>query len=93
VEDGAVLGAVIFRCENEDEIEDVLRVYEEIRMPRAKKVARLSGERRGMMLGEEGQGFRSPWGDEGFENELFGYDVEGAVEAFYERSGTGFEIL
>jgi hypothetical protein len=95
LEDGAVLGAVLSKCENEDEILDAMAVYEELRIPRAKKIARLSGERRGMMLGGEGRGFRSPWGGDAFQKEIFGYDVEDEVETGwgkYKAGKTGFAV-
>lgn len=81
VEDGAVLGAVLSRCQNQYEILNALSDYEQIRMPRAKKIVRLSGERRGMIMNElgGGEGLRSPWGDDEFQKELFGYDVEREV--------------
>jgi len=49
-------------------------------MPRAKRIARLSKDRDGMMLGERREECQNRWADPVFQRELFGYDVEDEVQ-------------
>lgn len=80
MEDGAVLGGLFSKCESKDEVFDALGIYEELRIPRAKLIARLSKERDGLVLGKPGEECLSPWADPVFQKELFGYDVVEEVE-------------
>ncbi|KUJ19349.1 FAD dependent oxidoreductase [Mollisia scopiformis] len=85
VEDGAVLGALFSRCESREDVFDVLGVYEELRMPRANMVARVSREKVGMRWRDSGEGSLNPWANLNFQKELFGYDVEGEVDNTWNR--------
>jgi len=55
LEDGAVLGDHFSKCENKLEVFNALAIYEELRIPRAKLISRISKERDGLMLGEPGE--------------------------------------
>lgn len=85
MEDGAVLGALFSRCESREDAFNVLGVYEELRMPRANMVARLSRDKVGMGWEDSGEGSLNPWANLNFQKELFGYDVEGEVDNAWNR--------
>ena len=95
MEDGAVLGALFEKAENKAEIQDALKIYEELRKPRSMTIVRESTEYRAIMHMHDSEelrerdrkmieckpfkGYPNKWADPVFQEYLFGYDADAVV--------------
>ncbi|KAA8910688.1 hypothetical protein FN846DRAFT_897907 [Sphaerosporella brunnea] len=96
VEDGAVIGGLLGKLESEDQLPDILAIYQALRKHRTERVVKASTRHRDIFHMEDGEvqrardailregsgkaGFPIKWKDEEFRDWLFGYDAFEDVE-------------